>query len=49
MSVKQKASNGLKLLIKDKEPFSEVQASWRSLNNNVTIDDLIHLTHRSKT
>jgi len=42
MSVKEKTTNGLKLLIKDVEPFSQVQASWRFLNNdNVTIDDMM--------
>jgi len=34
MSVKEKTTNGLKLLIKDVEPFAQVQASWRFLNND---------------
>lgn len=42
MSVKEKTTNGLKLLIKDVVPFAQVQASWRFLNNeNVTIKDLM--------
>lgn len=41
MSSKQRATNGLKLLLKDTEPFSQVQASWRFLNNdNVTTEAL---------
>lgn len=41
MSVKESATNGLKLLIKDSKAFSQVQASWRFLNNNnVTINSL---------
>ena len=41
MSSKQRATNGLKLLLGESEPFSQVQASWRFLNNeNVTIDGL---------
>ena len=41
MSSKQRATNGLKLLLKDTKPFSQVQASWRFLNNdNVTTEVL---------
>jgi len=41
MSSKERATNGLKLLLKDTEPFSQVQASWRFLNNdNVTTEAL---------
>jgi hypothetical protein len=41
ISVKERASNGLKLLIGDKKPFSQIQASWRFFNNkNVTVDAL---------
>ena len=41
ISSKQKATNGLKLLLGESEPFSQVQASWRFLNNDkVTIDGL---------
>ncbi len=41
MSAKQRATNGLKLLMGDIEPFAQVQASWRFLNNeNVKIDEL---------
>jgi hypothetical protein len=41
MSAKQKATNGLKLLLRDVEPFGQVQASWRFLNNeNVKVDEL---------
>jgi hypothetical protein len=41
MSVKERATNGLKLLIKDVESFSQVQASWRFFNNkNLTIEAL---------
>ena len=41
MSAKQRATNGLKLLLGESKPFSQVQASWRFLNNeNVTIDGL---------
>ena len=41
MSAKQKATDGLKLLLGESEPFSQVQASWRFLNNDkVTIDGL---------
>ena len=34
MSVKQRATNGLKLLLNNTEPFSQAQASWRFLNNS---------------
>ncbi len=34
MSVKHRATNGLKLLLNNSEPFSQVQASWRFLNND---------------
>ena len=41
MSAKQRATNGLKLLLNNTEPFSQVQASWRFLNNdNVTTEAL---------
>ncbi|CAA6813823.1 MAG: Unknown protein [uncultured Sulfurovum sp.] len=41
MSSKERATNGLKLLLGELEPFSQVQASWRFLNNDkVTIDGL---------
>jgi len=41
MSTKQRATNGLKLLLNNTEPFSQVQASWRFLNNdNVSTDKL---------
>ena len=41
MSSKQRATNGLKLLLNNTEPFSQVQASWRFLNNdNVSTDAL---------
>jgi hypothetical protein len=41
MSSKQRATNGLKLLLGESDSFSQVQASWRFLNNeNVTIDGL---------
>jgi len=41
MSTKEKATNGLKLLLNNTEPFSQVQAAWRFLNNdNVTTDAL---------
>ena len=41
MSSKQRATNGLKLLLGESEQFSQVQASWRFLNNeSVTIDGL---------
>ncbi len=34
MSVKHRATNGLKLLLNNTEPFSQVQAAWRFLNND---------------
>ncbi len=34
MSAKQRATSGLKLLLNNTEPFSQVQASWRFLNND---------------
>jgi hypothetical protein len=41
MSSKQQATNGLKLLLGESDSFSQVQASWRFLNNdNVTIEGL---------
>lgn len=41
MSVKERATNGLKLLLNNRESFSQVQASWRFFNNNkVTTDEL---------
>jgi len=41
MSAKQRATNGLKLLLNNTEPFSQVQASWRFLNNDrVSTDSL---------
>lgn len=41
MSAKQRATNGLKLLLGDVEPFAQVQASWRFLNNeNVKVSEL---------
>jgi len=41
MSVKQRATNGLKLLLGEVEPFAQVQGCWRFLNNeNVTIEGL---------
>ena len=41
MSSKQRATNGLKLLLGESEPYSQVQASWRFLNNDkVSIDEL---------
>ena len=41
MSAKQRATNGLKLLLGEVEPFSQVQASWRFLNNeNVKVSEL---------
>jgi len=41
MSSKQRATNGLKLLLNNTEPFSQAQASWRFLNNdNVSTDAL---------
>ncbi len=41
ISVKERATNGLKLLIKNVELFSQVQASWRFFNNNsVTVEAL---------
>jgi hypothetical protein len=41
MSSKQQATNGLKLLLGESDSFSQVQASWRFLNNEkVTIDGL---------
>ena len=41
MSVKERATNGLKLLINNTSSFAQVQASWRFLNNeSVTVDDL---------
>lgn len=41
MSAKERATNGLKLLLGDSESFAQVQASWRFLNNeNVTIEGL---------
>lgn len=41
MSSKQSATNGLKLLLKDTEPFAQVQAAWRFLNNdNVSTEAL---------
>lgn len=41
MSSKQRATNGLKLLLNNTEPFSQVQASWRFLNNaNVSTNAL---------
>jgi len=33
MSVKERATNGLKLLVKESKDFSQVQASWRFFNN----------------
>jgi hypothetical protein len=37
ISAKEKATNGLKLLLGNTEPFSQVQAAWRFFNNhNVT-------------
>jgi len=39
MSAKQRATNGLKLLLNKKEPFTQVQVCWRFLNNkNVTVE-----------
>lgn len=41
MSAKQRATNGLKLLLGEVEPFAQVQGCWRFLNNeNVTIEGL---------
>jgi len=41
MSVKENATNGLKILLGKSKAFSQVQASWRFLNNeNVTIEAL---------
>ena len=41
MSSQHTATNGLKLLLKDSEQFSQVQAAWRFLNNdNVSTDAL---------
>ena len=41
MSSQHAATNGLKLLLKDSEQFSQVQAAWRFLNNeNVSTDAL---------
>ena len=41
MSSQHKATNGLKLLLKDTDQFSQVQAAWRFLNNeNVSTDAL---------
>ena len=43
MSVKEKATNGLKLLLGDMKPFSQVQAAWRFFNNdNISIDSLFN-------
>ena len=48
MSAKQRATNGLKLLLGESKPFSQVQASWRFLNNeNVTIDGLFEPIKKS--
>ena len=41
MSVKQRATNGLKLLLNNTEPFSQVQASWRFLNNDKVSTDAL--------
>ena len=41
MSVKERATNGLKLLLNKREPFSQVQGAWRFLNNpDVSVDSL---------
>ena len=41
ISAKQRATNGLKLLLGESDSFSQVQASWRFLNNdNVTVEGL---------
>ena len=41
MSSQHTATNGLKLLLKETEPFSQVQAAWRFLNNdNVSTEAL---------
>ena len=41
MSVKENATNGLKILLGKSKAFSQVQASWRFLNNeNVTVEAL---------
>jgi len=41
ISAKERATNGLKLLLRDVEPFAQVQASWRFLNNeNVKVEEL---------
>ena len=41
MSSQHVATNGLKLLLKNTEQFSQVQAAWRFLNNeNVSTDAL---------
>jgi len=43
MSAKQRAISGLKLLLNNTESFSQVQASWRFLNNDkVSIDELVN-------
>jgi len=43
MSVKEKATNGLKLLLGDMKAFSQVQAAWRFFNNdNISIDSLFN-------
>ncbi len=41
MSAKQRATNGLKLLLNNTEPFSQVQASWRFLNNDKISTDAL--------
>lgn len=41
MSSKQRATNGLKLLLNNTEPFSQVQASWRFLNNDKVSADAL--------
>ena len=41
MSVQERATNGLKVLLGKSQPFSQIQGAWRFLNNdNVTVNAL---------